>query len=94
MRKVIGQPMNVGRPLPAWQRDVAACSVLAMAQHQLKQTDEARVALAKAIELARTKLPQLGRDNLDQDWVDWLIAHILLREAKALVNGEPKASGQ
>jgi eukaryotic-like serine/threonine-protein kinase len=94
MRKVIGQPMNVGSPLPAWQRDTAAYSVLAMAQHQLKQTDEARAALAKASELARTKLPQRGSDNLEQDWVDWLIAHVLLREAKALVNGEPGATAQ
>jgi len=94
MRKVIGQPMSVGRPLPAWQRDTAAYSVLAMAQHQLKQTEEARAALAKASELAQTKLPQLGSDNLEQDWVDWLIAHILLREAKALVTSEPKPSGQ
>lgn len=94
MRQVIGQPMNVGRPLPVWERDVAAYSALAMAQHQLKQADEARAALAKAVELAQTKLPQLGRDNLEEDWVDWLIAQILLREAKALVNGELKTSGQ
>ena len=94
MRKVIGQPMSVGRSLPAWQRDTAAYSVLAMAQHQLKQTDEARAALAQALELAQTKLPQVGHDNLEQDWVDWLIAHILLREAKALVNGELKTSTQ
>ena len=94
MRKVIGQPMSVGRSLPAWQRDTAAYSVLAMAQHQLKQAEEARAALAKASEFAQTKLPQLGSDNLEQDWVDWLIAHILLSEAKALVNGELKTSTQ
>jgi hypothetical protein len=50
--------------------------------------------LAKASELAQTKLPQLGGDSLEQDWVDWLIAHILLREAKALVTGQPKTTGQ
>ena len=94
MRKVIGQPMSVGRSLPAWQRDTAACSVLAMAQHQLKQAEQARAALVQALELAQTKLPQVGHDNLEQDWVDWLIAHILLREAKGLVNGEPKTTGQ
>jgi tetratricopeptide (TPR) repeat protein len=93
MRQVIGQPMNVGRPGAVWERDVAAYSVLAMAHHQLRQADEARVALARASELAQTKLPQLGREDLEQDWVDWLIAHILLREAKALVDGEPKAAG-
>ncbi len=89
MRKVIGQPMSVGRPSPAWERDVAAWAVLAMAQHRLQQTEEARRALVQGLELAQTKLPQFGNDNLEQDWVDWLIAHILLREAKALLAGEP-----
>jgi serine/threonine protein kinase/Flp pilus assembly protein TadD len=85
MRKVIGQPVSVGGPLPAWERDVAAWAVLAMAQHQMKQSEEARAALAKASQLAQTKLPQLSAENLEQDWVDWLIAQILLREAQALV---------
>ena len=89
MRNVIGHPMNVGSPSPAWQRDVAAYSVMAMAQHQLKQAAEAHAALAKASGLAQTKLPQLGSDNLEQDWVDLLIAHILLREAMELVEGQP-----
>jgi hypothetical protein len=84
--------MSVGRTLPAWQRDVAAWAVLAMAQHRLQQTEQARTALAKALELAQTKLPQLGSDNLEQDWVDWLIAQILLREAKALLAGEPSTA--
>jgi serine/threonine protein kinase/Tfp pilus assembly protein PilF len=93
MRKVIGQPLSVGSSLPAWERDVAACAVLAMAQQQLKKTDEARAALAKGLDLAQTKLPQLGSDNLEQDWVDWLIAHILLREARELVEGQPAPAG-
>ena len=67
--------------------DAEAYSVLAMAQHELKHDAEARAALAKALELAQTKLPHLGSDNPGPDWQDWLIAHILLREAKTLVNG-------
>ena len=89
MRKVIGQPVSVGSSFSAWERDTAAYSVLAMAQHQLKQTDEARAALAQALELSQTKLPQVGSGNVEQDWVDWLIAHILLREARELIEGQP-----
>lgn len=94
MRTVMGQPVSVGSSLPAWKRDVAAWAVVAMAQQQLKETDEARAALAKGLELAQTRLPRLGRDNLEQDWVDWLIAHLLLREAKALLEGETATTNQ
>ena len=93
MGKVIGQPMNVGRPLPPLERDVAAYAVLAMAQHQLKQTGAARESLAKATDLAETKLPHLGTNDLERDWVDWLIAHIFLREAKTVLGGESTTSG-
>ena len=59
-----------------------------LAVERLRVTAKGLAALAKAVELAQTKLPQLGRDNLEQDWVDWLVAHILLREAQGLVNRE------
>jgi hypothetical protein len=65
-----------------------------MAQHELKHDAEAQAALAKALEVAQTKLPQLGSDNLGQGWQDWLIAHILLREAKTLINGGTQTGGR
>jgi eukaryotic-like serine/threonine-protein kinase len=68
-------------------RDVEAYMVLAMAQHRAKQAEEARAALAKGIELAEKRLPKLNSGDLGDGWLDWLIAHILLGEAKALIEG-------
>ena len=87
--KSIGQPTTVGGPSTDWNRDSAAYAVLAIAQHQLKHLDEAHAALAKATDIVNTKLPSLQNGPLDENWVDWLIAHILLREAKALIQRPP-----
>jgi hypothetical protein len=59
--------------------------VLAMAQYRLQQTDEARAALAKGVEIERTKLPQLESGVVGGNWLDWIIAHALRREAQALI---------
>ena len=64
---------------------VSAGAVLAMARQQLKQPDEARKALAQAVEVSETKLPKLESGDLGENWPEWLIARILLREAKGLV---------
>jgi len=71
-------------------RTAQAEAVLAMAQHQLKQTEAARASLAKAAEVAQTKLPAAGSGNFGESWNDWIIAHVLLREAQALIDGGPK----
>ena len=68
-----------------YSRDIQAYSVLALALHRLNQAGEAREALSKATELARSKLPRLDSGDLGPDWHDWIIAQILLREAKGLV---------
>jgi tetratricopeptide (TPR) repeat protein len=67
-------------------------AVLAMAQHQLQHPDEARRALAEAVEL--TDRPQ--SDAGSNGDFDLLIAQILLREAQALINGktQPKPAGE
>ena len=83
--KSIGQPTMVGGPRP----DAAAYSVLAMAQHQLKRPEAARAALAKGAEIVNTKLLKLERAVLDENWIDWLIAHILLREGQTLIERQP-----
>ena len=70
-----------------FNRDAAACMVVAMAQYQLKQTDEARNALAKGIEIEQTKLPKLESGDIGGGRWDWIIAHALLREAKELIEG-------
>ena len=69
----------------AFHRDAAAYAVLAMAQHRLGHATDAQSALAKAVDLTQTKLPPLDRGNLGEDWHDVVIAHLLLREAKALI---------
>ena len=65
---------------------------LAMAQHQLHQAEEARVTLAKGLELTEKRFPKLGKTGLDEQGYDWIIAHVLMRETKALIEGRPVQS--
>jgi eukaryotic-like serine/threonine-protein kinase len=65
-------------------RTVQAQMVLAMALHQLRKTDQARETFAKGLEIAETRFPKSGK-GLDEQWHDWVIAHALIREAKALL---------
>src|SRR5207244_10161440 len=58
-----------------FNRDVEAYMVLAIARHQLKQTDEAQATLAKGLEVADTRLPKLDSGDLGGAWLDWIIAH-------------------
>jgi len=80
----------------AWSRKCVATSadqmeaeaqgyaVLAMAHFQLKHTTEARAALARASAIAEGQLRKLaGR----QQWIGWVIADLLLREATELIEG-------
>ncbi len=67
------------------QRDVEAYAVLAMALHQLEKPQAASAALVKALEIAKTKLPQLDSGKLGGLWTDVIFANLLLREAKELM---------
>jgi WD40 repeat protein/tetratricopeptide (TPR) repeat protein/tRNA A-37 threonylcarbamoyl transferase component Bud32 len=78
MRRALSDP---GQDLT---RDAEASFVLAMAQHQLQQPEEARAALTKGLEIVSTKLPKLESEDLGDGWVDWIIAHALLDKAKGL----------
>ena len=51
----------------------------------------ASATLAKAVEIAETKLPKLDSGDLGVGWrwLDWIIAHALMREAKALIQSPP-----
>jgi Flp pilus assembly protein TadD len=66
-------------------RRVQAHMVLAMAQHRLGQTEQARDSLANGIAIADAKLPKIEKGNLGGEWNDWIIAHVLIREAKAMI---------
>ena len=70
---------------PGWVT-VEASATLAMARHQLKQTDLARAALKKAQDDAK-RLPKLDSADVGPDWIDVIICGALLREAKALIEG-------
>ena len=73
--------------------------LLAMSNYQLRQLDEARAALKRGLEIADQKLPGIESGDLGLCWDEWVFAHMLMREAKALIEGgaeagdEPKASG-
>jgi hypothetical protein len=69
-------------------RIVQAEATLAMTRHHLNQTGEARATLAQALEAAE-HMPKFEQDSSPEDRTnDWIIAHLLLREAKALITGE------
>jgi tetratricopeptide (TPR) repeat protein len=55
--------------------------ILAMTQHKLNQPEASRASFAKAMEVVN-KLPKGG--DFDDDWHDWIIIHVLLREALGL----------
>ena len=67
---------------------VSAGAVLAMAQQQLKQSEDARKSLAQATQAFETKLPKLESGDLGENWPEWLVARILLREAKGVVEAK------
>ena len=68
--------------------------LLAMTKYQLHQFEEARVALARGLEIADTKLPKIGSGDYGEFWHDWVFTQVLMREAKALIEGDAKAGGE
>jgi predicted negative regulator of RcsB-dependent stress response len=68
-----------------FSRDVQACMVLAMAQYQSKQMDQAYATLGKGVKIVETNLPKIESGDLGDDWKDWIVAQALLKEAKALI---------
>jgi serine/threonine protein kinase len=76
-------------PSDRFERQIEACMVLAMANHQLNHLDEARSALAKGIEIEKEKSPKIESGNLGGNWMDWIITHTLMHEAKELIEGQP-----
>ena len=73
--------------------DTQAYMVLAMAQYQLQQIEPARASLAKGAEIEQ-KLPKLDGGDIGEDWGNWIIAHALVSEAKALIVGQPATAKQ
>jgi eukaryotic-like serine/threonine-protein kinase len=69
------------------RRYFSAHMVLAMAHYRLGQMDEARADFAKGVAIAQTTLPDLKSDDLGPEWENLLHNYILMREAKALIEG-------
>jgi hypothetical protein len=61
-----------------------------MAHYQMQQFDEARSALAKSVDIVDTRLPTVESGDLGEDWWNWIIAHALMDEARALIYGRLK----
>jgi len=85
MRKVLAKP-------GVDHRDAQACLVLAIAQHQCGRHDDAVVALKKGAAIVENKLPKLEGRDFDPNWPNWIVAHVLLEEATALVNSTRRAN--
>jgi serine/threonine protein kinase/Flp pilus assembly protein TadD len=77
-----------------FNRDAQAWLVLAMAQHELNRADEARDALTKGIDIVDTKMPKPDSGDLGPGWVDWIIAHALLDEARELIQSPRATAGK
>jgi len=75
-------PLDIGPHSRAEARIVRA-----MAQFQHKKLDVSRKTLAKATD-ELNDLPKEG--DLDDHWNDWIAAHVLMREATALIPPEPQ----
>jgi serine/threonine protein kinase/tetratricopeptide (TPR) repeat protein len=69
-------------------------AVLAMAQYHLKESGNARDSLAKAAEVASSKLPAIEGGDLGEDWRDWIIVHAVMDEARNLIEGTPASQDQ
>ena len=65
-----------------------AYMVLAMSQHQLQQIEPARATFAKGAEVEQ-KLPKLDGGDPGDAWIDNIIAHVLMSEAKAMIGTQP-----
>jgi hypothetical protein len=60
----------------------------AMAHHRLGHAEQARALLAEARAVMEQKLSEAGVEDLEYDGVeDWLICHVVRREAEALLAG-------
>ena len=54
---------------------------------QYQQNLPARAALLRAEEIAQNKSPKMESGDLGKDWLRWITAQALIREAQALIGG-------
>jgi WD40 repeat protein/tetratricopeptide (TPR) repeat protein/tRNA A-37 threonylcarbamoyl transferase component Bud32 len=75
---------------PSLDVQASARFLLAMGQHQMGKTEQAKATLSLALEITAREMPPL--DKSGSGWHDWLINDLLRREAEMLLKGEPKKS--
>ena len=73
-------------PFPHSQAE--ALAILSMAQYKLGKAESARQAFTNCTQVIESKLPAAGQ-ALGSDWRDWIIAHMLQKEADTLINHGP-----
>jgi serine/threonine protein kinase len=73
------------------ERDAQACAVLAMAQQELAQTNNARATLAAGMQILASKLPKLESGDIGPDWSQWLMTRALMSEAQSLIEPQSRA---
>jgi len=62
-----------------------------MALFHLKGPVNARMNPSNAVAIETERLPKLGSGDLGGDWGDWITAHVLMREARSLIEASSKA---
>jgi len=75
-------------------RRVEASMLLAMSNYQVHQPDEARAALRRGLEIADAKMAKIESGDLGLFWQDWVFVRVLMREARALIEGGARAGGE
>jgi serine/threonine protein kinase/Flp pilus assembly protein TadD len=89
--------MSTQQSLPGWNHErernrcAAAYLVQAMAEQELKEVVPARTALATGVEIVQTQCPLVESGDVGREWQDWLVADILFREAKGLIESRAAA---
>ena len=71
-----------------------AYTVEAMSQQQLAKTKFAQKSLAMARQIINQQFPPSDTGELGNAWHDWLIAHILFREATETLHSTPAVDAQ
>jgi tetratricopeptide (TPR) repeat protein len=87
---------STAKSLSTDRRDIALRTISvdllrAMALQKLHRADEANGALAKALKRMEKDLPKAGMDDLgESNTENWLMVHVLCREAEGLVHQKAK----
>jgi serine/threonine protein kinase/tetratricopeptide (TPR) repeat protein len=77
------------QPDRGWNFDAIAFAALAMAQHRLGRTDEAKDSLAKAKAIVAEKMPDPSQGRrFEGNWHDWLHAQMLSCEAEEMLKND------